>query len=172
MSTLFELVARANALEQELIESGGEITAIHERIEEDLKTDIMAKSQDYYFVLERIKSNSEFYKKEAEKYSRVAKSLDATETRIKELLKMGLLSMGVNEVLGDTVKIVLSKTKERLIINDESIIPPKYQTVETIISINKDSIREDLAKGEPVDGAYLEGGTSIRFYPNRERAKK
>jgi Siphovirus Gp157 len=167
MSSLIELVKRANELEQALVESGGEITDLISQIDNDLKTDIQRKAEDYYFVIERMKANAEFYKLEADKYFKIAKALDATHERIKDFLKSGMVAMDISEIIGEKVKIKLSDSKGRMEIIDENDIPQQYKMVVTTHEIDKEKLRADLEDGVHVIGAKLVKGKTIRFTVNK-----
>lgn len=169
MANLIELVKRANDLEQALVESGGEITDIISQIEEDLRTDVKRKAEDYYFVLERMKSNSEFYKEEADKYYKISKSLETTHERIKDFLKGGMIAMDISEIIGEKVKVKLSDSRGKLEIVDENDIPQQYKMVVTTHEIDKEKLRADLEAGVHVTGAKLVKGKTIRFTPNRNK---
>lgn len=169
MSSLIDLVRKANELEQQLVESGGEITDLISQIEEDLRTDVQRKAEDYHFVIERMKSNAEFYKDEAEKFYTVAKSLENTQARIKEFLKGGMQAMDISEIIGERVKVSLSDSKPRMEIIDENDIPQQYKMVVTTHEIDKEKLRADLESGVHVTGARLVQGKTIRFTVNRNK---
>ena len=168
MSTLPELVRRANELEEKLVESGGEITDIIAQIEDDLRTDVQRKAEDYYFILERVKSNSEFYKEEADKYYKIAKSLENTHERIKEFLKGGMIAMDISEIIGERVKVKISDSKGKMEILNENDLPQQYKMIVTTTEIDKEKLRADLEAGQHITGAKLVKGKTIRFTPNRK----
>ena len=168
MSTMIELVKRANNLEQMIIDSGGEITDIIAKIEDDLKTDIQNKSEDYYFIIERMKSSEEFFKLEADKYYKASNTLKNTHTRIKDLLKNAMSAIGITEIISGKMRVKLFDSRDRLEIYSESDIPQQYKMIVTTHEIDKEKLRADLEAGVQITGARLVQGKTIRFTPNRK----
>ena len=46
-------------------------------------------------------------------------------------------------------------------IDDDAIVPDKFKTASTVISINNAALKQSLVDGEAVDGAHLEYKTSL-----------
>lgn len=169
MSTMIELVKRANNLEQMIIDSGGEITDIIAKMEEDLKTDIQNKAEDYYFFIERMKSSEEFFKIEADKYYKASNTLKNTHTRIRDLLKNAMSAIGITEIITGKMRVKLFDSRDRLEIYSDSDIPQQYKIIVTSYEIDKEKLRADLEAGLEIKGARLVNGKSIRFTPSRRK---
>lgn len=52
------------------------------------------------------------------------------------------------------------RTSKAVKITNEEIIPIKYKTVKTVVSVSKDDIKKDLQAGKAVEGAELESRIS------------
>lgn len=56
-----------------------------------------------------------------------------------------------------TDRVMVSyRTSKAVKITDEEIIPIKYKTVKTVVSVSKEDIKKDLQAGKTVEGAELE----------------
>lgn len=169
--SLLSMVGQSQALEQLLLTSNGEIT---EEIEELLavkEIGIPAKIDSYHFVMDRMEAVSKFYKERAKMFLDAARSAANAQETIKERLKYAMKEAGVTEILGNDIRFVLSKTKPKLVIDDESIIPKEYKIEIIATELQKDILLEDLKLGE-VAGAHLEDSCSLRSYVNGPKTKK
>lgn len=169
---IFQLLAESNTLEQMLIESHGELTPEIEEMLTIKDVQLPEKIDGYAFVIDRMDSVSDFYKRKAEMFMRLSKSATSVSYKCKENLKSAMALMNVDELSGFDVRFKLVKSNPSCVIEDENKIDASYKVTETVISIDKKRIAQDLKLGVPVDGARLEQGTSLRTYANSPNAKK
>jgi len=168
MSTLVELVNQAAEIEKMLIESGGEIT---EHIQEALSTNqanLPAKVDSYKFVIDKLDSSVEFYKEKAKFYSNLAKGIDSAKERVKDNLRFSMSLLGTDELIGEDIRFKLTKSKPKLIIDNEAIIPDDYKIQIFVKELDKDKLRSDLVTAE-IPGARLEESFSLKSYANRKQ---
>lgn len=112
----------------------------------------------------------------AEYMNRIDDYVDAIDKRIKELeqyadnaqkkkesfrkyLKLAIDQLGVDELSGEIHTIKFRKPSKVCVIDDQTLLPAKYKAVETIVKVDKISLKKDLEK-EAIEGAHLEEGKS------------
>jgi hypothetical protein len=119
------------------------------------------------FLLEKIKDEQAFYKKQAEKFTKVARALDKIHEAIKDGVKINMFERGENDLLGETMRFKMIEIDPRLEY-DETKLPPDYfrQVVETKVDDSK--LRADLAKGVVIEGASLIANFRLTPYVNRK----
>lgn len=164
------LVNEASALEQMLIDSGGEITPEIENalvVKDQL---LPEKIDNYSLIMERFEHLSEHYKSRAEMFIQIAKQCQNVQERLKENIKQAMLTLEVEEVQGFDIRFKLSKSKPKVVIFAEEVIPTEYKKEVTTIVVDKDKLREDLSIGL-VSGAKLEQSYSLRTYANTPKQK-
>lgn len=143
-----------------IAEQEGEITPDVEKKLEILFEKAATKADSAHFIIEKFKSDVEFYKAKAKQYQAVAKKAERVVDRVKEKLIDMMTAAEVNEIQGSSVKVKMSNTEGEIVIDDESKLPPSC--VQVKIEPNKSAIRVALMK-ETVPGAHLKINKSIRF---------
>ncbi len=168
--SLIALVAGAADIERALIESNGEVTPDVEAMLAITEIHLPEKIDNYSLVIDRMESISEFYKAKAAEYVRLAKAASNVIARCESNLKIAMEAMHTDEILGHDVKYRLVKSNPKCVITDESKIDGAYKITETIVSVDKKRLIEDLKLG-PIEGAQLESGYSLRRYLNSPAKK-
>lgn len=164
MSTLFEIVAQANAIERQILEANGELSPELESALANVDLAVTEKVDSYSVVISRLDTASDYWKAKAAEYTKLAKSTANASDRIRAAIKEAMQSMGKDEVCGEDVRFKLSKSKASLVI-DDMMLDPAYKMVITTHLSDKEKIRSALDAGFEVRGARLEPGTSLRSYP-------
>ena len=102
-------------------------------------------------------------KKEEKRIAERRKAAENRRDRLKEYLHKSLEAIDRTELEAGSHKLKIQNNPPKVVIDEESEIPPKYFVVipETF-SLDKKTLAEDLKKG-PVKGAHLERGTSLRI---------
>lgn len=90
-----------------------------------------------------------------EKQKSVKKKIDS----VKEYLKFSLISMGKDKVKGELFTVSFRKSSA-VIIDDESIIPDKFKSFETICKVDKNEIKKAFADGN-VTGAHIQENLNL-----------
>lgn len=165
-TTLSNIVVAFSQIEQELIESGGELSPSLEAFTLDLTGKLEDKIEAYHAVMERASMGASYYKAKADEYNRIAKGLAKSEDFLKQNLKAALETLELTEVKAGSVRVKLAKCPQRLVIDNEATIPQEF--VELVPKVLTGPLKAALESGLEVQGAHLEGGTALRFYANRE----
>lgn len=161
------IVSQVAQIEQMLIESEGQITPEIENMLVVKETNLPEKIDGYAAVIERFEMIQEHYKKRAQEISSIAKSAGEVAERCKENIRQALRILDKKEIKGHDVVFKLSLSNPKVIIEDESKIDPAYKVTETIVSVDRKRIAEELKLGVPVDGAHLEETYALRKSLNR-----
>lgn len=164
---LLELVNTTKQLEDALIESGGELTPELEAMLAVKDVQLPAKVDAYHHVIDRLNNTADFYKSKADFYSKFSKSCSGAAKRLKDNIKYGLISMGLDQLIGDEIKFKLRNNKASVFIKDESLIPETYKVPVTVYELDKDKILADLKAGIEIPGAELLQSQSVIAYPNK-----
>lgn len=158
------------ALEELLLEQGGEIDCQNERIVdrwlEEVKNDLMQKVDSYEWVMKKMEAEVDLLKSRAEEFTRSAKILDNFRERLKMRIKQAMQEMNVTSLKGEYSEFKLAKTKARLEF-DESMLLPKYFAARTVTEVDKAMIRESLEQGIEVSGARLVESFALRMNINK-----
>lgn len=165
-TTLIKIADDALALNRQLIESGGELTPeIEARLNDiDLKT--RDKIDAYQVVRERCRLEADYWKTKADELMRISRAHKEIDRRLTENIKKHMELTGTKEVEGHTVRFVLTKTGEELVI-DDSLLPDAYKMQVTEWVPDKEKIRAALQDGVDVAGAELRGGFALRKYARK-----
>lgn len=161
--SLFALTQEAIEINKLLFESGGELTPEIEKRLDNLDLSNREKVERYAIVREKCLIEAAYLKEKADVLLKIARAHKLVEQRLGENIKKHMLSLGLKEVNGETIRYVVSPTREELVI-DEDKLSEKYKMSVTTLEPDKERIREDLNKGLNVDGAELKGGFSLRKY--------
>lgn len=164
--SLVQLAQGANALVDQIIEAGGELTPELEQALSISEKDIAVKADSYYVVMSAMEAREKELKALADDLASAARSLANQKKALTDRLKMAMESMDRDELKGDVYRFKLSTGKPSLVINDDSIGDDfKHEVVTT--KINKKLIEEKLKAGEKVSGAYYEPTLMLRKYVNK-----
>lgn len=153
-----ELDAFGELLEMDEGEITEETEALLQSIEHTLatKTDgvvgYIQKEEDLAkLATEKIKALQDFKKAKQNKVQ-----------RFKDYVKECLARTNRDKFIGTLNSIKLRKPSQVVIINDEDAIDPQYLITETITTIDKKKVKDDLKRGVLVKGAELiDGKVSI-----------
>lgn len=163
--SLPELAQAQSNLIQILAESGGELTPELEAQLNELDLKTAAKIDSYYFLIEKLESDGDFYAKLAEEPMSIATACRSLAKSLKKRIQFGMEAMGVKEIAGNLKRAQLQAAKASLELV-EAEVPEEYKIREMkeVITIDKAAIRAKLENFEEVPGAKLTGGFSMRFY--------
>lgn len=167
---LAALVAEANAIEQQILElaeaNDGEINPTLDAFLEGIKTQIGTKADNYKFVIDRLEFCSQMLDAQANRIYQAANAVDSAVDRMKARIKDAMVGMKVDEVKGSTWRFKMSKTKGRLVVQDEKL-PKGYLIAKTVYDADKERIRAEIEAGKEVPGAVIEPGFQLRVYVNK-----
>lgn len=150
----------ADRIEQLLIESGGELT---EEIEQSLvfSEKNLAESVDKEIQkLERVEYIAELYKKKADAFSNIAKTMNLYIDRRNQQIKEFMLSRGDESISGAEYEFFLAKPTISVDVIDDLVLPDKF--IKITRSPMKKEIKDALQSGEQVPGVVLKESRSLR----------
>lgn len=161
--SLFALTEEAMQINKILFETNGELTPELEKRLDELDITSQDKVEAYSVTCERFLIEYDWLKRKADELLKIARAYKAVEERLRENIKRHMLALGLKEAKGNTIRYVISQTKEKLVI-DEDKLSDKYKMSVTTLEPDNERIREELNKGEHVEGAELQGGFALRKY--------
>jgi hypothetical protein len=164
-----EIVKQTNQILEEIIEQDG--TDVPKYLMAELtNADLVLKDKidSYHHVISRFTMETEYWKAQAEKYTRVAKACDNVKKRLRENIKFAMLNLDQKEIAGTNFKFKLCKSKSKMEI-DESVLPSKFLTEIISYEPNRIQIQAALDKGEKVPGVKLIPCESLRILINKNK---
>lgn len=153
--TLSELFRDVHQVEELAHSAGGELDEEKERALDSLIKALSEKVDGTCVFLSRIDGAIEYWEREAEKPTKIARVLKRSKERLKEYVKSTMIAEEKKEMLGERHGFRLDSGGFKLSENlDEQKLPRSYFQVE--LKPNKTQIVSDLKKGVAVEGASLE----------------
>ena len=160
MNSLWQISNDLLAIENELAETGGELTPELEQALEITQKELQSKCFNYVKFIEKLEADiymAETYKAKAADF---AAKKARTIKRLKAALKIAVINFGTIET--DIYKIS-NRRSEAVEIVDETKIPDAYKTIKQDIVINKMAIKADLKAGHGVPGAELKENQNLQI---------
>lgn len=165
---LYDIVRDGMEVTRMLTESGGELTPEIEQMLAVNETELAQKVDGYAAIMERLDSESDYWKAKAKEYTAIARSCDNARDSLKTRIKEAMNNLGVTELDGDDVRFKLTRVQEKLVIDDPKVIPAQFKMTVTEVVIDNARLREALTALEAVPGAHLEASSALRPYPLRK----
>lgn len=167
MATLTELISESNAVLNQIIDAGGELTEEIEKALATTTTELQTKVDSYVFIMEKLDSEAEFYKQKAEQYLKISKACKNLKERINQRTKEIMETNKIYELKGFDYHFKLTPTQSALLI-DESKLTGEYKILVTSYEPDKERIKKALLLDEKIEGATLEKRYSLRSYINKK----
>jgi hypothetical protein len=148
----------------ELLERrGGEINESEEHELALLESTLLAKADSCAFVLDKLESEADFYKQQAERLLGFSRVCSNARQRLKDRITEAVKMSPDKTIEGETISFTLKKNPPSLIVNDESLVPDKF--VETVVTrkVDKSAIKAALKQGEEVQGVELVQDESLKI---------
>lgn len=165
--SLFSITRQTQELVEHLVENGGELTEEMESALTVNEKQLATKVDGYAHFLDRLDLEQDFFKRRAEMYLQVAKSLANMKKQLQGNLKYCLVSLQEQEVVGNEFRFKLSKARPKISIESEDKIPKDYFKEEVVSRLDKEMLRASLERGVPIEGVSLEKNYSLRKYLNK-----
>lgn len=154
--TLITIALTANQFEKELLENNGELTP---ELEQSLSVANICKQKKvdaYHAILERCKSAQLELKEKRDLIDTLMKKYKRHEEYLKLNLKEAMSISGTHELQGELVRFKLHTRGNKLVIDNEEVIPHTFfDKVEQFI-LNKERLEKALEAGEYIEGAHLD----------------
>ncbi len=112
-------------------------------------TNIAAYIKNLEFEVEAMKQYEDSMNKKR-------KTLENKILGIKNYIKSNMVECGIDKISSPEFNITLKAASNRVVIDDEKNILPKYIRVKQILEVDKSLIKHDIDSGEEVYGAHLE----------------
>ncbi|PSJ81528.1 siphovirus Gp157 family protein, partial [Clostridioides difficile] len=142
MSTLYELTTDLLEIEEGLTEITGNEAEKLEEIKEIIKQEIQNKNTRIVSVIIDIDSDINSLDLEIKRMQELKKikknSLDRLKSNIKECMEL----LGIKKVETFLGNISIRKSAGSLVIEDEEKIPAIYKTVEQVVKVDKNTIKD------------------------------
>jgi hypothetical protein len=156
------LIAKSSAIETAVFEGQDLAPFEQDLFQVDLTNADAVEA--YNFMVQHLEQREEFYRRQAEEFEAIAKSISGLVSRYNIFVKKVMAESGQDELTGKSFRFKLTKVKPKLFVDDESKLS-EYLQQETKMVLNKERIKQDLELGVPVEGAHLEQSYSLRKYP-------
>lgn len=156
--SIFQIAEEYRNLENQLIESGGELTP---EIEEALainQANLTTKAENYAMIIRKYEGMGDVIDAEIKRLQTMKKTSQNLVTRLKDALTFGMKSCEVEKVEVGTFKIGFRKSTS-VMVDDEAAIPNEYIKVST--SVDKKALGDALKAGLVISGAHLETKQNI-----------
>lgn len=150
--TLYELTAEMSAIEDELYETGGELTPELEKELTETKESLLRKVDSYNALMQKLGAMAESAKKEAERLTKLKKTAENAQKRVKERLLWNMNVFGIEKLEGNLCKMSIRKNHSLEVDDAVALDPylgaieklqkalPEWVTVE--VKVSKQAIKE------------------------------
>lgn len=169
--SLYELTERQQAIEDALIDNGGELTPELEALMEDTAEKMDDKIDGYRFIIRRLEAKAAAFKAEKERHATAQRVCENSVKRIKEHLTNTMIALGVKKYETQTTTVLLRSSKSvnyiDTILDEYAEKVQKFQDslpswIKCEISVSKTELKAALEKGE-VPGAMFEENNSVQI---------
>ena len=157
------LVLQMSEIVSQIAENGGELSEVLEQAFDFTGAELKAKADSYAFFMERLDSESDYWKAKAEQYAKVSKSCKTLKERLNTNIKLAMQIIGTDELMGEDMRFKLSRSAPKLVL-DESLLPDAYKMIVSETVPDKERIKAALVDKLEVSGAKLEDVYSLRKY--------
>ena len=89
------------------------------------------------------------------------KSMESRVKSLKQYLLDQLFYMGKTAISNESMTINVRNNPCKVIVEDQNLIPLKYQNKEIVYSVIKSAIAAELKNGKTIEGAYLQSSTRL-----------
>lgn len=128
-----------------------------------IEDNIEVKAESIAKLVKGIDGDIASLKEEERRLAKRRKTLENKQINIKLYLENQLKLMDINRIKTPIFTISLQRNPPSVRILNEDAIPDKYKKMETIISVVKKDLLEDLKLGEIIDGAEIKQEKSLRI---------
>ncbi|CZS03396.1 siphovirus Gp157 family protein [Clostridioides difficile] len=161
MSTLYELTTDLLEIEEGLTETTGNEAEKLEEIKEIIKQEIQNKNTRIVSVIINIDSDINSIDSEIKRLQELKRVKKNTIDRLKSNIKDCMELLGTKKVETILGNISIRKSAGSLVIEDEEKIPAIYKTVEQVVKVDKNTIKDFIKKGHEVEGCRIEYSTTL-----------
>lgn len=161
MSTLYELTDEWQQLVAMMDDPDVDPQLIKDTLE-GLSGEIEEKGDNYAKVIKMYEDDIATIDSEIKRLTALKQSRQKNIERMKESLKNAMAAIGKVKFKTSLFNFGIRKNPAKMIVDDATKVPAYYWVVpEPKPEINKALLKEDLKKGETIEGAHLEQGESL-----------
>jgi hypothetical protein len=164
--SLNEIVVETQKILDVIIQSQGEMTPEIEAIHNDLVSNLASKVDSCAYVEKKIQAEADFFKDQAEYYTKIARSLESAKTALRQRVKEAMMNLGYQEICGERSRFKLVPLAQKLVL-EQGKLPNDYLSAITQIVPDKERIHFDLAHGIEIPGARLEDNFALKQFANK-----
>ncbi len=143
-------------MEQQLIESVGEMTPEMEAALLQLEIELPTKVDRYAGFMDRLNLEAQQLSQKSQRYSKASSALSNLAEKLESNLKKIMVDKGLEELRGKEEKFKLVGGKGKIIVESVNNLPEKYKRSEIIVEPRKDELYAALKKGEIIKGVTIE----------------
>lgn len=129
--TLYALTAEMAAIEDELYESGGELTPELEKELTETRESLLQKVDGYNALVQKLGAMAESAKKEAERLTKLKKTAENAQKRVRERLLWNMNVFGLEKLEGNLCKMSIRNSKS-LEVDEAAVLEPYLGAVEQL----------------------------------------
>lgn len=152
MRALYHITSELNAINEELISAGGELTPELESKLAITQEELSVKATNYGLVMLNNEADINAIDAEIKRLQALKAPLESTNKKLKEAISNAMLTYGLEKVESATLKLSFRKS-EAVEVFDESKLNQKYFNYKP--TVDKTAIKADLKAGVEVDGARI-----------------
>lgn len=164
--SLISIVKDFNAIDELLIENGGELNQTLEQWMEINETNLVEKVDNYKLYIDHLDARNDYFKGIKDQANSAQNIFKNMKKKMKANLEYAMERMKKDELSGQMFRFKLSKPSSQVVIEDAEKLPLEFMDEKTVFVPNVKKIEEALERGDLIDGARLETSTSLRSYAN------
>jgi hypothetical protein len=164
---LIDILNNISQLENQLIESRGEVSEEFELTHLLTNQQLLEKVDNFKFFLDRILKIAEHYEEQEEQAKRIKNALNKKISNSKDYIKKIMLEKNITTLEGDSYAFHISPTKGKLVIIDEEKAKQKFPKVK--VDINTEELKASLVNNSECDFAKIEQTYSLRTLAKRTK---
>ena len=156
------------ALLHDAEDHGGEVHPLFELFLDSIESDIEVKVDQYFYVLDRLKAESERLKEEAKRIDIASEQLSSAAERIQDRMMLVMQSLNTDELRGVNYRFKIQKNSVPSVEYPPQWIespPVDYTRIKKALDVK--ALKESLMTGRFIEGCSLTYGKHLRSYVNK-----
>lgn len=160
--SLIKITQNIINIENQILDNDGVLSEELESFLTISQNNLATKIDDYSYLIDRLEKSIELFKAKKEEAARAQKSYENIIDTMKERLKFAMSEMNTSELSGNEYKYKLARSKSKIKVIDESVIPIDFIREKVTYEVDKEKIYNALENGVHIDGVILEETQSLR----------
>lgn len=160
--SIWNISAALLQLEEQLYESGGELTPELETALQITKEELSSKAESYFSIIRKSEGEAEMIEAEIIRLQALKKSKQNMAIRLRNILKSAMEFYSIKSVQTPLAVISL-RLSESVDVEDVNKLPEQFRRTKVTMEANKIKIREALKSGEKIDGATLKTNYNLQI---------